>query len=116
VASAAVLAFAGLLHATAFNKAAAAVASSNLPLLYVNVLKAFWLMNSTTLILLAITFGLAGIRSHVAAGSVIMLLALIPASIAVLLYLFMGMFIPAHLLLGAAVMAFFGGLLRERKA
>jgi hypothetical protein len=113
--SAAVLAFAGLLHASAFNKAAAAVASSNLPVLYANVLKAFWLMNSATLILLAVTFGLIAIRPHVATGAVIVLLALIPAAIAVLLYMFIGMFIPAHMLLAAAAMAFFGGLLRERK-
>ena len=114
-ASAAVLAFAGLLHATAFNKAASAVASSNLPVLYANVLKAFWLMNSTTLILLAIVFGLTAIRPHVATGSVIVLLALIPAAIAVLLYMFMGMFIPAHMLLAAAAIAFFAGWLRKQK-
>jgi hypothetical protein len=44
------------------------------------------------------------------------LLALIPAAIAFLLYLFMGMFIPAHMLLAAAAMALFAGSLRERKA
>jgi hypothetical protein len=113
-ASAAVLAFAGLLHATAFNKAASAVASSNLPVLYANVLKAFWLMNSTTLIVLAVTLGLIAIRPSAATGSVIVLLALIPAAIAALLYTFMGMFIPAHLLLAAAVLALFAGLLRAR--
>jgi hypothetical protein len=44
-----------------------------------------------------------------------MLMAFIPAAIAALLYMFMGIFIPAHMLLAAAAMAFFAGLLRGRK-
>jgi hypothetical protein len=114
-ASAAVLAFGGLVHAASFNKAAWVVASSNLPVYYVNVLKAFWLMDSATLILLAVTFGLIAMRPEVATGSVIALLALIPAAIAALLYTFIGMVIPAHILLAAAAMALFAGLLRERR-
>ena len=44
--SATVLALGGLAHAAAFNKAAAAIASSNLLVFYGNAFKALWLIDS----------------------------------------------------------------------
>ena len=110
--SAALLVFGGLVHASAFNNAAAAATSSNLPDFYKKVLQAFWLMDSATLILLAIVFGLVALRPTVASRWVVVILALMPASTAALLYTFFGAFLPAHLLIAAATLAISSGLLR----
>jgi hypothetical protein len=105
LASAAVLALGALVHAASFNKASAAVQSANIPAFYANVLRAFWLMDSATLLLLAAVFALVAFRPTVASRGVIVILSLMPASTAALLYIFMGIFLPAHVLLAAAVLA-----------
>jgi uncharacterized membrane protein YfcA len=43
------------------------------------------------------------------------LLALIPGATSALLYTFMGMFLPAHMLLAAALIAAFAGILTGRR-
>jgi hypothetical protein len=113
-ASGAMLALGGLMHARAFDRAAATVASSNLPAFYANSLKALWLIDSATLFLLALLLGLIAARPAVAAGTVLVLLALIPATTAALLYTFMGMFLPAHILLAAAILTAVAGVVRGR--
>jgi hypothetical protein len=113
-ASAVMLALGGLMHAMAYRKAAEAVASSNLLGFYGNALKGLWLIDSATLIVLALVFALVTVRPAVAAGAVIVVLALIPAATATLLYTFIGMFLPAHILLASAIMAAFAGVLRGR--
>ena len=112
--SAVILLFDGAVHTRAFNGALAAVANSNLPAFYGNALKALWLIDSVTLVTLGIVFGLIAFRPTLTSGVIISLLALIPAVSAVLLYNFIGAFVPAHLLLTAAVLAFMAGLLRAR--
>jgi len=113
-ASAGVLALGGLMHTRAFPKASSAVASSALPEFYGGSLKALWLIDSATLIVLAAVFFAAGARPALASGAVIVLLAMIPAATAVLLYLFIGAFLPAHMLLAAALMAAAAGFLTGR--
>jgi hypothetical protein len=113
-ASSALLALGGLMHARAFGKAAAAAASSNLPAFYADSLRALWLIDSATLLVLASVFGLIAARPLMAAGSVLVLLALIPAATAAFLYTFIGMFLPAHVLLAAAIMAAAAGMFRAR--
>lgn len=114
VASAAILALGGLMHARAYGKAAAAVAASNLPAFYGDSLKALWLIDSATLVTLAVVFALAAFRPMMAAGFLLVLLALIPAATALLLYRFIGNFLPAHMLLASAIMATAAGILRQR--
>jgi hypothetical protein len=109
--SAALLLVGGMVHALAFKKAVSAVAASNLPTFYANALQGLWLIDSATLVTLAIVFGVIVAWPHMASGAVVALLALIPAATAALLYYFIGAFVPAHLLLGAAVLAFSAGLL-----
>jgi hypothetical protein len=104
-AAAALLAFGGLTHARAFDTASSIVQSSNVPAFYANVFKAFWLMDSATLLLLAAVLGLVAAKPSTASRAVILLLALMPATTAALLYMFLGAFVPAHLLLAAAVIA-----------
>lgn len=101
--AAALLLVGGWTHAAAYPKVVAAVAGSNLPAYFGNALKALWLMDSSGMFVLAAACGLVGIRPTAASGSLMMLLALIPAATAVLLYLFIGRFLGAHLLLLTSV-------------
>ena len=115
MASAGMLALGGLMHARAFGKAASAVASSSLPVFYGSSLKALWLIDSATLLVLSAVFGLVAARPVLASGTVITLLALIPGATAALLYIFMGTFLPAHILLASALMTMVAGLLAGRR-
>jgi len=112
--SAAILVFGGAVHARAFKGAVAAIAASNLPAFYANSFKGLWLIDSATLITLGIVFGLFAVRPVTASGGVVSLLALIPAATAGLIYYFVGPFMPAHLLMTGAVLAFIAGPLRAR--
>jgi hypothetical protein len=102
------------MHARAFGRAAAAVAASSLPEFYGRSLKALWLIDSATLLVLAAVFGLVAARPRHASGVVIVLLALIPGATAAMLYTFMGSFLPAHMLLLSALMAGVAGVLGDR--
>ena len=94
------------MHALAYKKAVAAVATSNLAAFYAQALKGLWLIDSATLVTLAIAFGVLAARPALASPAIIALLALIPAATAALLYYFIGPFPPAHLLLFAAALTF----------
>lgn len=109
--SGALLLFGGVVHTLAFKKAVAAVTQSNLPDFFGKALKGLWLIDSATLITLAIVFGLIAARPMVASRSIVVLLALIPAATAGLLYYFIGSLRAAHLLVTAAALGFAGGML-----
>lgn len=108
--SALIMAAGGLLHARAFDKTVAAVANSNLATFYANSLKALWLIDSATLLTLAVVFGLIAARPSLATRLVIIVLAVIPAATAFFLYKFIGNFVPANMLMGAAIAAVVAGL------
>jgi len=114
-AASALLALAGLMHAKAFSGAAAAVAGSNLQSFYAVSLKALWLIDSATLLVLAAVLGLIAVRPGLAGRAVILLLALIPAATAAFQYVFIGRFLPAHLFVAAAVMMIIAGLTHGRR-
>ncbi len=114
VGSAALLALCGFIHTRAFGRVAAAVASSSLPPVYGSSFEALWLIHSATLLVLAAIFALLAARPAHASGAAIVLLALIPGATAALLYRFMGSFIPAHMLLTAALMAALAGMVGGR--
>jgi hypothetical protein len=99
-------------HAFAYKKAVAAVAISNLAAFYAQALKGLWLIDSATLVILALSFGVLALRPALASALVIALLALIPAATAGLLYYFIGPSPPAHLLLFAAALTFLAAALR----
>jgi hypothetical protein len=111
-ASAAILALSGVMHARVFAKAEAAVNSSNLPEFYANSFKALWLIDSSGLLILAFVFAFAIARPRFISGKILLMLALIPATTAVFQYVFLGMFLPAHLLSIAAVTAALAGVAR----
>ncbi len=104
------LAAGGVVHAAAFSKARAAFGAPDLMPFFANSAKALWLADATTLWIVAAVFGLIAARPAAASGPVAMLVALIPAATAALIYVFLGSFFAAHLLLVAAAMAFFAGL------
>lgn len=98
------------MHTSAFKKTAAIVALSNLPSFYGNAFKALWLIDSITLAVLGVTFATIAMRRENVKRSLIFLLGLIPAGTSILLYTFIGMFIPAHMLLVAAILVFIAAL------
>ncbi len=111
--AAALLLLGAVMHTSAFARTRAAVAASNLAAFFGQSLKALWLIDSMTLLTLAVVFGLVAARPTLASGAVVALLALVPAATTMLLYSFIGGgFFPAHLLLLAAALAFVAGLLR----
>jgi len=100
----------GAIHAAAFRRTLAAVATSNLSPFFGNSFMVLWLEDSCILFILAAVFGYIAVRPSAATKPVAVLLALIPAATAVLLYIFLGGFFAGHLLLAVAAMAFFAGL------
>ncbi|HZR06567.1 MAG TPA: hypothetical protein VFA61_12135 [Candidatus Udaeobacter sp.] len=88
----------------------AAVANSDLIPFAAKSLKILWLEDSVVLLVLTIVFGVIAALPSAATRWVILLLALIPAATAALVYYFVGSFIAGHLLLTAAVAAILGGL------
>ena len=111
--SATILVVGAFLHTSAFHRVPPAVDSSNLEPFFGKSLEALWLIDSATLTALALVFGLAAVRPGTVSRAVIAILACIPAATAVLLYVFLGPFIPAHMLLVAAVAALFATLGRR---
>ncbi len=98
-------------HAAAFKNALAAIAASNLPPFYANSCKGLWLADSATLFVLALVFGWIAVRPSSATMPIVVLLSLVPAATAFLIYTFVGSFFAAHLLLVASAAALTAGLL-----
>lgn len=114
VMAALVLAVGGVMHARAFAGTDAAVAASNLPAFYGNSLKALWLADSAILLILAALYGVVAVRPALASRTVVVLTALIPAATAACLYVFLGKFFAAHMLMGAGVMVVVAATLLPR--
>jgi hypothetical protein len=104
------LAVGGAIHAAAFNRPLAAIATVNLDPFLGASFKALWLADSTTMFILAAVFGLIAAQPSVATRLLVTVLALIPAATAVLIYVFLGGFFAGHILLATAAAAFFAGL------
>ncbi|MCI0446584.1 hypothetical protein L0244_16170 [bacterium] len=109
--SAAILLLGCFMHTSAFKKVVAVLAFSNLPAFYGNSLKALWLIDSITMAILGVIFAAIALRPANVKRSIILLLGLIPAGTSILLYTFIGIFIPAHMLLFAAILIFIAGFL-----
>jgi len=101
----------GAIHAAAFGHAVKAIAGTALPALFAGAFKALWLADSTTMFSLAIIFTWIAIRPIAASRAFVMLLALIPAGVGVLIYVFLGGFFAGHLLAATAVLVVIAGRL-----
>jgi len=108
--SSAILALGGAMHTAAFGKTVAAAEASNLQPFYAQALKALWLIDSATLLTLAAVFAFVAVRPDPRRRPLVLILAIVPAATSVLLYVFMGRFLPAHMLMVAAVSAVAGGI------
>lgn len=95
------LGFGGVTHLRAFGRAAAAASASNIEPFFGNALKALWLMDSAGMFVLAAVCVTMLIRPQTVPPVVMALLSLIPFSTAAVLYLFIGNFMPAHILIAA---------------
>ena len=104
------LAAGAIMHASAFKKIASTVADSNLEAFAAGSLKLLWLGDSATLLFLAAIFAFIAARTSAATRWIVVILSLIPASTAILIYAFVGSFIGGHVLIVAAIAAFAGGL------
>jgi hypothetical protein len=105
------LALGGTMHLKAYPKAVAAVAASNLADYFGNALKALWLMDSAGMFALAVACAVIAARPGSASGLVIATLGTIPAATAILLYVFIGPFIGAHVLIATAAAILAAGAL-----
>ena len=98
----------GAIHALAFKHVKEAVATSAMAPFFAGSFKGLWLADSATLFILAAMFAVAAAgRSSVRV--MVMLAALIPATTAVMIYIFIGMFPAAHMLSAIAVLALAAG-------
>ena len=108
--SAILLVIGAWIHTSAFNKMSATVAKSDLIPSAAKSLRILWLEDSVVLLVLAIAFAVIAAWPSTATKWVIVLIAVIPAATAALVYYFVGTFIAGHILLAAAIAAIVGGL------
>ncbi len=113
ITAALVLAIGAIMHAFAFQKIQDALFVSNLSPFPAESLKVLWLADSATCLLVAAFFGGLAVNAANANHFAALLVALIPASTAVLIYTFLGSVIDAHLLLAASLCAITGTLLKS---
>ena len=92
----------GAVHAEAYGRAIRAADASNLASFFAEGLKMLWLGDSAMMFVLAAICGAIAARPRLASRALVLLLALFPASLAVLLYLFLGNFAAGHLLAAVA--------------
>ena|ERR1051325_3125184 len=111
--SAIVFAVGTWIHSSAFGRMSAAVANSDLPSFLGSGFRTLWVQDSVIQIVLAIVFVVVGIRPSAARKPIIILIALIPMTTAVLIYCFIGNFIGGHIFLTGALAAILGALLKE---
>ena len=91
----------GVIHALAFAKAETVLENVSAPAFYVNSFKALWLGDSVTLVAVAFILLCITARPALASRWVVGLLALFPVGTALLVYNFVGAFLPAHTLMVA---------------
>lgn len=110
--AAAIYAFGAAMHALAYAKSAGSrIGHSDLPPFFAAELKALWLADSTTLAVVAVLCALLAARPRAADKTAVALVAAIPAATATLIYVFLGGFYAAHMLMAASAMVFVASLL-----
>ena len=104
------MAIGGASHAAAFNRTLPATAKSNLTPFFAGSFKLLWLADSATMFILSAIFGFVAARPSAATRPLLILISLIPAATAVLVYVFLGSFFAGHILLATAALAFVAAL------
>jgi hypothetical protein len=109
--AAAIFMFGAAAHAKAFfGRASRIIDASTAKVFFAGELKVLWLADSTTLMGLAVIFGLMAAKPRWAARPLILCVSWIPAATTALLYVFLGSFYAAHMLLAATLMIVVGAL------
>jgi hypothetical protein len=109
--------FGAAMHAYAyFAKTSWEITASNLRPLLASEFRVLWLADSTTLSAMAVVCAFLTIRPTAASGTVVALLALVPAATTALLYGFLGPFYAGHLLLVGSIMTLLAGVLKARES
>jgi len=116
VLAAALLLIGAVVHAAAFHKALPIVDASGLPHFYGGSFKGLWLADSATMLILAGMLIVTSAQLHTATRSLLILIALIPLTTAILLYTFIGSFFAGHLLLVIALLVVVAGFRLPRPA
>lgn len=101
----------GIVHGLAFRKAMPVISGSNLPAFYAHSAETLWLGDATTLIAVGLFYLYIAVRPAGASRTAILLVTLVPFSTAVLLYAFVGNFLPGHILIAASLLAVAAALL-----
>jgi len=103
----------GYMHAAAFGRANTMLATTTMPPFFTNSFKALWLADSTTMVSLMLLLGLMAARPGLASPAVVAMLAVIPAAIGVLIYVFVGNFFAGHILIATAAAVLSAAVLLE---
>ena len=111
--SAIVFAFGAYIHSSAFGRISDAVAKSDLSAFLGKGFRTLWLQDSALQIVFAIIFVFVAIRPAAATKPIILLIALLPLTTAVLIYCLIGNFIGGHIFLAGSIAAILGTLLKE---
>jgi hypothetical protein len=110
--AAAIFAIGGGLHAVAYlTSASPRIDGANVKGLFGAQLKVLWLADSTTLLALALLFGFIAARPNSISRPALLMVAVVPAATTALLYVFLGPFYAAHLLLLATALVVAAGLI-----
>jgi uncharacterized integral membrane protein len=107
-----ILATGAFLHGSAFPKIESAIALSDLAPSAGKSLKALWLIDSATSLVIALVFILIATNPASASRGLVALVALIPTATAILIYYFIGNFIGGHVNLAAGLLSFAAALLK----
>jgi ABC-type spermidine/putrescine transport system permease subunit I len=113
ITAALILATGAVMHASAFPRIQEALHNSNLTPFAANSLRTLWLADSATCLLIAGFFAYLTASPSSSSRCAVLLVALIPAATAVMIYIFVGSFFGGHILLAAAVAALAGALLKN---
>ncbi len=109
------LGFDGVMHAAVWGASGMAAArASNLPAMFAAELGVLWLWDAVVLVGLALVFLFAALRPAAVSGPVIVLLALMPAILAAILYGAVGPFYPELTVGIPALLALAAGLMTMR--
>ena len=104
VLAALLLAGGGVVHALAFWKAMTVISGSDLPAFYAHAFESLWLADATTLIAVGLFCLYVAARPAGASRTALLFVTLIPLATALLLYVFVGNFLPGHILIAASLL------------
>ena len=94
------MAVGGYMHAAAFfAKISTQISAARLSPFLEDAFKGLWLIDSSTMFCLAVIFGWLAFRPHSAGRAVVAMLGLLPLGTGLLLYIFLGNFFAAHIMM-----------------